>query len=197
MCATALLLISTPTFAEGTGTATVRKVNAALSKTLATKITSPEQEAKLLEQARVQLGSFLNIEELGKRAMQDHWSTLSADQQNDFLELLRNLIETNYVKGLRANVKYDVDYVGEKAQGEYLLVQTIVKSERKGRPLKIEINYLLSKSGKSWRTFDMTTDGIGLVENYRSMFNKIIGKSGVDGLLKKMRTKLAALTKVK
>lgn len=180
---------------EGVGTRTVRKVNGTLSKTLAGTVNSPKDEKRLLEQARSQLGSFLNIEELGQRAMKDHWSSLSAKQRKEFLGLLRSLIERNYVKGLRTNLKYDVRYLGEKPQGKHLLVQTVVKSERRGRPLKIEIDYLLSNSGGKWRTFDMTTDGIGLVENYRSMFNRIIGKSGFDDLLKRMRTKLAAISR--
>ena len=125
----------------------------------------------------------------------NHWPKLTKEQRAEFLKLLRGLIETNYVKGLRTNLKYDVSYLGEKAQGDYLLVQTVITSERKGRPLKIEIDYLLSKSGDTWRTFDMTTDGIGLVENYRAMFNKLIAKSGFDGLLERMRTKLATLSK--
>lgn len=178
---------------EGAGTKRVRKVNTALSSTLAGKTTSKKQEAKLLGQARTLLSSFLDIEELGERALQDHWKTLTEAQRKDFLSLLRRLIETNYVKGLRSNVKYEVRYLGESPQGEFLLVQTAVISERKGRPLKIEVDYLLRKSEGKWRTFDIKTDGIGLVENYRAMFNKLISKSGFDKLLARMRKKLAAL----
>ncbi len=190
-----LLVLSSPALAapKGVGTKTVREVNTILSKILATKVTSKEHEARLVIQARKQLGTFLNIDELGRRAMKDHWAELTEKQRTEFLSLLRNLIETNYVKGLQANVKYDVSYLGEKAQGGFLLVQTVVRSERKGRPLRIEIDYLLSKSGTSWQTFDMTTDGIGLIENYRAMFNKLISRSGVEGLLDRMRSKLAAM----
>ncbi|MBL4774395.1 MAG: ABC transporter substrate-binding protein [Alcanivoracaceae bacterium] len=73
------------------------------------------------------------------------------------------------------------------------MVKTVIKAKRKGRPLTIEVDYLLRKSGKSLRTFDIMTDGVGLVENYRAMFNKIIAKSGFDALLGKMRKKLAAM----
>jgi phospholipid transport system substrate-binding protein len=178
---------------DGVGTKTVRQVNTALSTTMEGKTTSKSQEAKLLRQARKLLAGFLNIEELGQRALKDHWTELSAPERSEFLSLLRKLIETNYVKGLRTNLKYEVSYLGEKNEGEHLLVQTVVISERKGRPLKIEIDYLLSKSDGQWRTFDIKTDGIGLVENYRAMFNKLIGKSGFEDLLKRMRKKLAAL----
>jgi len=177
-------------FAEGVGTKTVRQANSKLSKMFLAEKTA--SEAEMLAKARKQLGGFLNVEELGKRALSEHWTSLSKAKQTEFTTLLRQLIETNYVKGMKANVKYKVSYLGEKPQGEFLLVQTVVKSKRKGRPLKIEIDYLLSKSGDTWSTFDIITDGIGLVENYRAMFNKIIGKSGFDALLEKMRKKLAA-----
>jgi phospholipid transport system substrate-binding protein len=178
---------------DGVGTKTVRQVNTVLAQTLSGKTSSQREETRLLKQARSRLGGFLDIDELGQRALQDHWSKLSETQHKEFLTLLRELIETNYVKGLRTNLKYDVRYLGETKQGEFLLVQTIVQSERKGRPLKIEVDYLLSQSEGKWRTFDIKTDGIGLVENYRAMFNKIIGKSGFDSLLQRMRKKLAAL----
>lgn len=195
-CSASLILVAPVAHAGGTqgvGTATVRKVNTTLSKALTKKAKSAAQEQKLLAQARTNLGSFLNIEELGQRAMKDHWVKLSQKQRQEFLGLLRSLIETNYVKGLRSNLKYEVFYLGEMSQGEHLLVQTLVKSERKGRPLKIEIDYVLSKEGGSWRTFDIKTDGIGLIENYRAMFNKIIAKHGFEGLVKRMRSKLARI----
>jgi ABC-type transporter MlaC component len=36
------------------------------------------------------------------------------------------------------------------------------------------------------------TDGVGLVENYRTMFNKIMAKDGFDGLIAKMKKKQAS-----
>ena len=102
---------------EGVGTQTVRQVNTTLSTTLAGKTTSKKQETKLLKEARSSLGGFLDIEELGQRSLKDHWAKLTEPQRKDFLKLLRDLIETNYVKGLRTNLKYDVIYLGEKSEG--------------------------------------------------------------------------------
>ncbi len=180
---------------DGPATKTVRRVNSGIAKTLSAKSKSNKDETQLLNEARAQLGDFLDIDELGKRAMKDHWAKLTPAQQSEFLTLLRELIETNYLQGLRSNVKYKVRYLGEQEVGDYVQVQTVVNSQRKGRPLQIEVNYLLSKQGQSWRTFDIATDGVGLVENYRAMFNSIISKSGPDELLKRMRSKLAALSR--
>ena len=46
--------------------------------------------------------------------------------------------------------------------------------------------------GDKLRAWDVKTDGVGLVENYRTMFNKIIAKDGFDGLIAKMKKKQAA-----
>ncbi|MGE3543468.1 MAG: phospholipid-binding protein MlaC, partial [Kofleriaceae bacterium] len=136
---------------------------------------------------------FLDIDQLGKRAMADNWSKLTKAQQDQFLQLLRTLIEDNYVRGLRANLSYQVEYAGETTDKDgNIVVTTKIKTQRKGRPYTIEVAYVLVKEGGKLRAWDVRTDGVGLVENYRVMFNKIIAKEGFDGLIAKMKSKQAS-----
>ena len=124
--------------------------------------------------------------------MADNWAKLTKDQQKQFLDVLRDLIEANYVKGLRSNVAYDVEYTGESTNKDgNLVVTTKVKAERKGKPFSIEVDYVLVKEGAAWKAFDVVTDGVGLVENYRVMFNKIIARDKFEGLIKRMQDKKA------
>lgn len=179
---------------EGPGTKTVRGANEKVAAMLRQNSKpGSSEERTLVDGATKSLRGFLDIEELGRLAMQDHWTRLSQGERSEYTSLLRKLIETNYVKGLRANLDYRVRYLGEQQRGEYLVVMTVIESERKGRSYSIEVDYLLRKDGDAWRTFDVITDGVGLVENYRAMFNSIMGKSGIDGLLGRMRKKLASL----
>lgn len=188
------LTVGASSAAAGAGTDTVRKANDTVSKLLRKKVAAgSDAEAKLATKITTQLRGFLDVEELGKRALSDHWERLEPAKRAEFMKLLRELIEANYVKGLRANLDYEVTYIGEKPKGEDVLVTTSIKTMRRGRPYTIGIEYLLRKDGSGWRTFDVITDGVGLVENYRAMFNKIIAKDGIDGLIKKMRDKLAKL----
>lgn len=190
----ALAVFSLSTAQAGPGTATVKKandtVNALLGKNAAP---GSKAEKRLVAQVTRNLRGFLDIDELGRLAMADHWAKLTEKQRTEYTTLLRKLIETSYVKGLRANLKYVVKYTGEAPKGKYLLVTTEIHTKRKGRPFTIGVDYLLRKSGRAWRTFDIITDGVGLVENYRAMFNKIIKKRGFDGLLQRMQRKLAKL----
>ena len=135
---------------------------------------------------------FLDINELGKRALVDHWAKLKPAEQKEYLDVLRGLIEDNYVRGLRANLSYTVAYTGESTDPSgNIVVTTEIKTKRKGRPITIAVDYVLVKDGDKLRAWDVRTDGVGLVENYRTMFDKIIDKDGFDGLISRMKKKAA------
>ncbi len=185
------LCLGAASASAGPGTKAVRSANERVSHLLSRKVApGSEAEKRLAAQVTKRLRNFLDVDELGTLAMQDHWADLTQAQRDEFLGLLRSLIEKNYIKGLRANLDYAVRYTGEKKKGEHLLVTTEIDAKRKGRPITISVDYILQNENGTWRAFDVLTDGIGLVENYRAMFNKIIAKHGFDGLIERMRKKL-------
>ncbi len=172
------------------GTKAVRRANETISSLLRKKVAAGSKaERKLAKSVTASIRDFLDIDELGKRSLTDHWDELSEEQRSEYSSLLRELIEQNYIRGLRANLSYEVTYTGERSHRDGLVVATEIVTTRRGRPYKISVEYTLRKSAGKWRAFDVVTDGVGLVENYRAQFNKIIGKSGFEGLLSKMRRK--------
>lgn len=178
----------------GPGITAVKQANDAIAGLLKQKAAPGSKEEKdLATKVTTSVRGFLDIDQLGKRAMADNWQKLSKAQQDEFQALLRALIEDNYVRGLRANLSYDVEYAGENADKDgNIVVATKIKTQRKGRPYTIAVDYVLVKEGDKLRAWDVRTDGVGLVENYRTMFNKIMAKDGFDGLIAKMKKKQAA-----
>lgn len=183
-----------PAVAKGPGVTAVKQANENISSLLKQKAApNSKEEKELAGKVTTSVRDFLDIDQLGKRAMVDNWSKLSKAQQDEFSQLLRSLIEENYVKGLRANLAYQVEYVSESTDASgNTVVATKVKTQRHGRPFTIAVDYVLVKDGGKLRAFDVRTDGVGLVENYRAMFNKIIAKDGFDGLIAKMKKKQSA-----
>jgi len=177
----------------GPATASVKSANEKISTLLKQKV-PPGSQAEKDQAAKVttSVRDLLDIDELGKRAMADQWAKLTPAQQTEFLSTLRSLIEANYVNGLRANLDYSVDYTGESVKGGDTVVTTQINTKRHGHPYKIEVDYVLHDEGGKLKAWDVSTDGVGLVENYRSQFDKIIAKDGVDGLLAKMKKKREA-----
>ena len=193
-CVAVLVPGSVSASADGSATKAVRQANKTISKLLTVNAEpgSPK-EARVAKQVTDSVRGFLDVDELGRRAMVDHWAKLDEAQRKEFLDLLRALVEANYIKGLRARVDYKVVYSGEENRGDTVLVSTEVKAKRRGRPVTIAVDYSVRKEGKTFRVFDIATDGVGLVENYRAQFNRIIEKEKFDGLLSRMRKQREAI----
>lgn len=187
------LLFASPALAQkaGPGVTAVKQANDTIANLLKQKPAAGSKEEKeLAAKVTTSVRGFLDIDQLGKRAMDDQWGKLTKAQQDEFSKLLRALIEDNYIRGLRANLSYQVEYLGESTDKDgNIVVETTIKTQRKGRPYTIAVDYVLVKDGDKLRAFNVKTDKVGLVENYRLMFKKIIGKDGVEGLLAKMKKK--------
>lgn len=188
-----LMFIAIPAFAGPPGPATqaVKQANEKISALLKQKAPpGSAQEKALAGKVTTSVRDFLDIDELGKRAMVDQWSKLTPAQQTTFLSTLRELIEDNYVRGMRSNLEYSVEYTGETSDADgNVVVATVIHTKRHGRPYNIEVDYVLRKEGDKLRAWDVKTDGVGLVENYRQQFDKIIGREGFDGLIARMKKK--------
>lgn len=195
-----ILLLAVPVFAQqaktGPGTTAVKSANEKIAALLKQKAAPGSKEEKdLAAKVTSSVRDFLDIDELGKRAMTNQWSKLASGQQTEFLSTLRSLIEDNYVRGLRANIDYSVDYSGETTDKDgNIIVTTQINTKRHGRPYKIEVDYVLKKEGDKLKAWDVKTDGVGLVENYKEQFDKIIAKEGFDGLIARMKKKQASST---
>jgi phospholipid transport system substrate-binding protein len=151
---------------------------------------SPE-EHKLSAQMTTDMRTLFDVRDLTRRAMADHWEALSEGQRTDLVDTLQKLVERSYIRQLRANLKYEVDYGSEAPQGDGVLVKTAVKAEQHGRPMTVDVDYLMHDDAGHWRVYDVITDDVSMLRNYRSQFARIIKREGAAGLLDRMHKKLA------
>jgi phospholipid transport system substrate-binding protein len=184
-------LVAPAAAAEGSATDAIRTANTRVRELLSEKVT-PGTDAERKNATRVtsELRDLFDIGDLAKRALVDHWATMTPAQRSGLVETLRDVVERNYVSQLRSNLAYEIVYQGEEPRGEDVVVKTIIKAERGGRPVEIPVDYVLHHEAAGWRTYDVVTDEVSLVTNYRSQFNRIIGKDGVDGLIRRMKQRL-------
>jgi phospholipid transport system substrate-binding protein len=148
---------------------------------------SPEQRARV----KKIVNGFLDYEELARRSLAGQWDKMTKTQRTEFVQVFRDLIERNYVKQLKTNVDYDIEYKGEEQAGEEATVHSVVNAQRKGRKAEISIDYKLMQKTGRWAVYDVITDDVSLLRNYRSQFARIIERDGFAALLAKMKKKLA------
>ena len=187
------LVLPSASFAAGTlgPMATLKQKNGDVDRLLRQKVekgSSAEQKQK--DEIKKLAATLLDYDELAQKSLAAHWDTLSAPQRTEFVSTLRELIERNYVKQLRTNLDYQVQYESEEADGDRATVSTVVKVKSAGKKTDAEIVYKMKKAADGWHVWDVITDEISLVKNYRSQFNKIITEQSYDALIKKMKSKL-------
>lgn len=129
---------------------------------------------------------------LAESSLRDHWSELSDAEKHEFTELLSKLVRASYRKNLRKTVGYDVAYRGSVTGQEGEVVRTVATNAKDTREEPMSIDYVVRSAGSGQRIVDVVTEGSSLVGNYRSSFNRIMKKGGLQELLKRMRKKAAS-----
>jgi phospholipid transport system substrate-binding protein len=170
----------------------LKRANAQLKKQLGNRKPSwsPEAQARNVEIKKI-VGSFLDFEELARRSLIRHWDNLTPKQRTDFVRTLRDLVERNYVRQLYGQPDYDLQLEKEELAGNEATVAGSLKASAKGKKVTMALEYKLVKKQNKWVVFDVVTDELSLLENYRAEFNKVIAKDSFDALLARMKKKLA------
>jgi phospholipid transport system substrate-binding protein len=169
----------------------LKRANAQLKKQLGNRKPSwsPEAQARNVEIKKI-VGSFLDFEELARRALIRHWDGLNARQRTDFVRTLRDLVERNYVRQLYGQPDYELRLEKEELAGEEAKVLGSLRASAKGKNVTMALEYKMVKKQNKWVVFDVVTDELSLLENYRAEFNKVIAKDSFEVLLARMKKKL-------
>lgn len=150
---------------------------------------SPEDK-KQQEEIKHIAAELLDYAELAKRSMAQHWDTLKPQQRDEFVTNFQGMLEKHYVKQIRNSLDYQVLYQDEQVTGQDARVKTTVKVKSNNKIIDAEIEYKMHKVGPIWMVWDIVTDEVSLVRNYKTQFHKIISEQGYDKLLEKMKSKL-------
>ena len=153
----------------------------------------PDKSPERRKQLRAVVDQVFDWQETGQRALAGHWRPLKPEQRQEFSALFADLVERSYVGKIEAYSGEKIAYVGDTIEGNLATVKTrlVTKSQPQGIPIDYR---LLQKDGDRWRAYDVLIEGVSLVGNYRSQFNRIVQQSGYDELIKKMKTKQEELT---
>jgi len=186
----ALLTLNVPllTFAEEP-IATVQKlINSVRSfkpETASLSVQDRTENNKALKVAE----ETLAIQDLAKRVLGDQWGKLNASEQKNFTQLLVQLFQKiAYPKSAEFFGDLKIDYTGEKMNGNGAVVETKVSHPKEGQ---VGIDYQLLQVNGRWMINDVLLDGVSLATNVQSQMQQVIAKESYQGLIKRMREKLA------
>jgi phospholipid transport system substrate-binding protein len=128
-------------------------------------------------------------EEMARRSLGRHWAQRTAEEKKEFVHLYSELVERTYMSQVEGYSGEKVQYSGETEEGDYAVVKvSIITQKNKDIP----VEYRLQEEGNEWLVYDVSVEGVSLVNNYRTQFNSIILQSSYENLVKKLKTKVAS-----
>jgi phospholipid transport system substrate-binding protein len=145
-------------------------------------------EKKKLEIKKV-VDEVLDYNELAKRSLGRHYKDRTKEEIERFNYLMRELIETSYLKKITSAVDYDIVIKSENEDEGELIVDTSISSKEG----KVGVGFAVFKRDNKWVVYDLIIDEVSTLKNYKSEFNKIIKEQGFDAVIKKMESKLQEL----
>ncbi|MDH4154704.1 MAG: ABC transporter substrate-binding protein [Nitrospira sp.] len=150
-----------------------------------------KEPAKLIPRRRMLeevIGSRFDYAEMSKRALAADWTPLIEVQRVEFVELFKRFLSDRYTEKIEGYSGEQVAYLLERIEGTYAEVRTELRSDKTTIPMDYR---LFAKDGR-WHAYDIIVDGVSLVKNYRSQFQKIIRESSYQELVKKLRERTLA-----
>ena len=153
-----------------------------------TALKGPENKNKRGQLIRKAVDERFNWEAMTKRSLARHWRKRTEAEKNEFISLFGKLLERTYLDKVGSYSGEKVIYVGETIDGRYGTVTAKILTHSQ---TEVEVRYRLKERNGDWRVYDISVEGVSLVNNYRKQFNSIILRSSYDELVQKLRKKVA------
>ena len=134
---------------------------------------------------RTVLQQLFDFQEMSQRSLGAN-ARRYKDRLGEFTPLFVDFLEHTYMGTLEKNGDAKIQYVREIIDGENVQINTKTKLKNGS---EYSVDYKLYLSPVGWRAYDVIVEGISLVNNYRSQFDRVLNKKSFDALLQDLRDK--------
>ncbi len=146
-------------------------------------------ESKVVDRRRAVrkiANDIFDFSEIARRSLARHWPPLSEAQRTEFVGLFGDLLERSYISKIELYGGEKILYTSERVDGDFATVGTKIITKN---GTEVPVEYKMLKKSDHWMIYDVNVEGVSLVSNYRTQFNKIIQTSSYNELVTKLKTK--------
>jgi phospholipid transport system substrate-binding protein len=142
------------------------------------------QPAKRRAAVRKVAEGIFDYPETARRALGPHWSARTPEEQREFVAIFADLLDHAYLSKIDVYQGEKVQYTGETVDGDQATVKTTLVIPK---GTSIPIDYRMHRVNDRWRVYDVVIEGVSLVANYRTQFNRIVRSESYPALVQKLR----------
>lgn len=127
-----------------------------------------------------------DFERMARLALGRSWRDASAEQQTKFVEEFRLLLVRTYATAMLEYTNEEIRFLpfrDDVEKGRVSVPMEVVQPNGPSVPMSLA---LYKNKNNEWKVYDVKIEGISLVTNYRSSFNRDIRTSGMDALIESL-----------
>ena len=124
---------------------------------------------------------------LGRQA----WTNASASDRNEFKQVFTQLVIRTYASPLAEYSNETVQFAPVRGplSSQFIRVNsTIVRPSARN----IALSYSLINQGSQWKIYDLSVEGVSLLQSFHSQFAQVLQNSDMKALIKEMRERAKA-----
>ncbi len=165
------------------------------------RVPGPSGETLLKRKVDALAESFVGLERFVDDALGEAWDK-APERHRDWTGILGNALRRRYLERLGSPIGVRLEMLSTQVDCDTVKVAFRLHNPRRKQPREVELKFFAEVPGESqpgaeadaqpsgmlkWRAFDVTVDGVSLLETWRSRFRKVYAEGGVSGVEEQLR----------
>ncbi|MDG2953796.1 phospholipid-binding protein MlaC [Bisgaard Taxon 10/6] len=178
--ATALLAVQTVTAAEGPYELTQRAADKLFADLKSNNAAIKSNPNMLKNIVRNDLMPYVHVNYAGSLVLGQYFRSTTPQQRETFFAAFDKFIEQAYAQALTMYNGQDVQVQKAQLNGDS---QASVKVKLiQAQPLNLTFQWRKNSKTGQWQVYDMTAEGVSMVETKKQEWSNILRKEGIDAL---------------
>lgn len=157
--------------------------DARIQKLIASADTS---SAAVKEELKKIINQAIDFHELSKRALGKYWNDRTAEEQQEFIDVFRQLIRNSSVRKLDIYKADKIEYDPPRTRGGMISVRSVAHK----KDSSMEVVYRMHEVDGALKIYDLVVDDVSTARNYRDGFYRKLAKTPFPEMLDELRDRL-------
>jgi phospholipid transport system substrate-binding protein len=184
-----LLLLSSLAFADGGPVGILQGVaDQMIADLQRNKITLKSNRQYVYSLANRLVIPHVDVDEMSRRVLPPQtWAQASAAQRSAFEHQFMELLVHTYASALASYTDQTVEFYPVRGgyEGKHTVEVSSQITSASGAP-PVAVKYRLINTGGGWKLFDMSVEGVSVIESFRSQFADTLAQGDITALTKRL-----------
>lgn len=165
-------------------------IETAMQRLLTTLRADPERARTepgfVLQTIEQEIVPLLDIDGMSRLVLARHWRDATSEQQQRFTRAFYDTLLHSYGVRLADYLDHEIIMVPRRSRQDERMAVVATEVVLGGGQPNLMVNYRLRPVDGAWMVFDVEAEGLSFVGNFRTSFNELINRDGLDALIARL-----------